>query len=49
LARDEIENEPPLGLIGQLAAPFIIVPRFKRMFEYRHCVTRKKLNQVTNL
>ena len=39
--RDEIEYEPPLGLIGQFAAPFVIVPRLKRLFEYRHCVTRE--------
>ena len=38
--RDEIEYEPPLGFIGQLAAPFVIVPRLKRVFEYRHSVTR---------
>lgn len=39
--RDEIEYEPPLGFIGQLAAPFIIVPRLKKVFEYRHRVTRE--------
>lgn len=39
--RDEIEYEPPLGFIGQLAAPLVIVPRLERLFEYRHCVTRE--------
>src|SRR5829696_5970994 len=39
--RDEIEYEPPLGFIGQLAAPFIIVPRLEQLFEYRHCITRE--------
>ncbi len=39
--RDEIEYEPPLGFIGQLAVPFIIVPRLERVFEYRHRVTRR--------
>ena len=39
--RDEIEYEPPLGFIGQLAAPFIIVPRLEKVFEYRHRVTRE--------
>jgi ligand-binding SRPBCC domain-containing protein len=39
--RDEIEYEPPLGLLGQLAAPLIIVPRLEKLFEYRHRVTRE--------
>ena len=39
--RDEIEYEPPLGFIGNLAAPFFIVPRLKKVFEYRHRVTRE--------
>jgi ligand-binding SRPBCC domain-containing protein len=40
LLRDEIEYEPPLGLAGKLAAPFLVTPRLKRLFEYRHAVTR---------
>jgi len=39
--RDEIEYEPPLGFIGQLAASFMIVPRLEKVFEYRHRVTRE--------
>jgi ligand-binding SRPBCC domain-containing protein len=39
--RDEIEYEPPFGLIGQLAAPLIIVPRLEKLFEHRHRVTRE--------
>jgi len=39
--RDEIEYEAPLGFIGQLAAPFIIVPRLEKLFDYRHRVTRE--------
>ena len=39
--RDEIEYEAPLAFLGQLAAPFVIVPRLKRLFEYRHHVTRE--------
>jgi ligand-binding SRPBCC domain-containing protein len=39
--RDEIEYEPPLAFIGQLAAPFVIVPRLEQLFEYRHRVTRE--------
>jgi len=39
--RDEIEYEAPLGFIGQLAAPIVIVPRLERLFEYRHRITRE--------
>ncbi len=37
---DEIEFEPPLWIFGQIAAPFVIVPKLERMFEYRHRVTK---------
>ncbi|MDT7602640.1 MAG: hypothetical protein QOF61_637 [Acidobacteriota bacterium] len=40
LLRDEIEYEPPLGIIGKLAEPFLIRPRLKKTFDYRHAVTR---------
>ena len=39
--RDEIEYEPPLWIMGALAAPLLIVPKLEKMFEYRHEVTRK--------
>ena len=39
--RDEIEYEAPFSFVGQLAAPFVIVPRLERLFEYRHRVTRE--------
>jgi ligand-binding SRPBCC domain-containing protein len=38
--RDEIEYEPPLGFAGRLGAPLLVVPRLKRLFDYRHQVTR---------
>lgn len=38
--RDEIEYEPPFSIFGQLAAPFLIIPRLQKMFDYRHAVTR---------
>jgi ligand-binding SRPBCC domain-containing protein len=41
LLRDEIEYEPPLGLLGRWGAPLLIVPRLQRLFDYRHEVTRK--------
>ena len=39
--RDEIEYEPPLGPLGRLAAPLLIEPRLRRLFAYRHQVTRE--------
>jgi ligand-binding SRPBCC domain-containing protein len=39
--RDEIDYEPPLRFLGRLAAPVIIEPRLRRMFDYRHKVTRE--------
>ncbi len=39
--RDEIELEPPLGLMGRLAAPLAIKPRLEKLFNYRHDVTRR--------
>ena len=44
--RDEIEYEPPFGFIGQLAGRFIIVPRLKKVFEYRHRVTREWCERI---
>lgn len=41
ILRDEIEFEPPLGFLGKLAAPFAVLPKLEKMFEYRHAVTRK--------
>jgi hypothetical protein len=39
--RDEVEYEPPLGSLGRLAAPLFIEPRLRRLFDYRHEVTRR--------
>lgn len=41
--RDEIEYEAPLGPLGRMVAPLAIVPRLRRMFEYRHAVTRREV------
>ena len=38
---DEIEYEPPLGFLGRVAAPLVIIPRLERLFDFRHEVTRK--------
>lgn len=39
--RDEIDLEPPMSFIGDLAVPLFISPRIKKMFDYRHQVTRE--------
>ena len=43
--RDEVEFEPPLGPVGRLAAPLLITPRLRRLFAYRHRVTREWCEQ----
>ena len=40
---DAITYQPPLGFLGRLAAPLAIEPRLRKMFEYRHRVTREAL------
>lgn len=39
--RDDIEFEPPMWILGVLAAPFAIVPKLEKMFDYRHRITRE--------
>lgn len=52
--RDEITYEPPLGWLGRGLAPWLIEPRLRRLFDYRHSVTRRwcerdeTLNQGTH-
>jgi ligand-binding SRPBCC domain-containing protein len=41
ILRDEIEFEPPMWFLGQIAAPFAILPKLEKMFAYRHEVTRQ--------
>ena|ERR1700712_2795975 len=41
--RDEIDFEPPLGLLGRLAAPVAVIPRLRRMFDYRHEITQREV------
>lgn len=40
ILRDEIDYEPPLGFFGRAAAPFLIEPRLRKLFGFRHDVTR---------
>lgn len=39
--RDDIEYEPPLRFLGRLAAPLLVERRLRRLFDYRHAVTKK--------
>ncbi|MDQ3685494.1 MAG: SRPBCC family protein [Acidobacteriota bacterium] len=39
--RDEVEYEPPLGVLGRMMSPLLVAPRLRRMFDYRHAVTRE--------
>lgn len=41
ILRDEIEYEPPFSIFGSIAAPLLIEPKLKKMFDHRHEVTRK--------
>jgi ligand-binding SRPBCC domain-containing protein len=41
ILRDEIDYEPPLGLLGRAAVPFLIEPRLRKLFDFRHEVTRR--------
>lgn len=40
MLRDEVEYEPPLGVLGRALAPLLVERRLRRLFEYRHEVTR---------
>jgi ligand-binding SRPBCC domain-containing protein len=38
---DTIELEPPFGILGRAFAPLLILPRLRKLFAYRHEVTRQ--------
>ncbi|MGH1341405.1 MAG: SRPBCC family protein [Nannocystales bacterium] len=40
---DAITYAPPLGVLGRMAAPWVVVPRLRKMFEHRHRVTANAL------
>lgn len=41
ILRDEIEFEPPLGVLGRIAGPLFILPKLEKLFIFRHEITRK--------
>ncbi|HEV7425613.1 MAG TPA: SRPBCC family protein [Thermoanaerobaculia bacterium] len=40
---DDIEYTPPLGVLGRIADPLAIKPRLRKIFAFRHRVTREWL------
>lgn len=45
ILRDEIDYEPPLGVVGRVFAPLLIDRRLRKLFDYRHQVTREWCEQ----
>ena len=41
ILRDEIDYEPPLGLLGRALAPLLVQRRLQKLFDYRHEITRR--------
>ena len=41
ILRDEVDYEPPMGLLGRLFGDATIRHKLQRMFDYRHEVTRR--------
>lgn len=41
LLRDQIDYQPPLGFLGRAFAPFVVERRLRKLFDYRHEVTRQ--------
>jgi hypothetical protein len=41
LLRDEVDYDPPFGVLGRLLAGPFIQPKLQKMFDYRHQVTQR--------
>ena len=41
LLRDEVEFEPPLGIVGRLLAGRLLESKLRTLFDYRHETTRR--------
>jgi ligand-binding SRPBCC domain-containing protein len=41
ILRDEVEYQPPLGIVGRLFGGWLIRKKLERMFTYRHDTTRR--------
>jgi ligand-binding SRPBCC domain-containing protein len=44
ILRDQVDYEPPLGFLGRAFAPLLIEPRLRKLFDYRHEVTKRVLS-----
>jgi ligand-binding SRPBCC domain-containing protein len=40
LLRDEVDYEPPMGMVGRLLAGNLLESKLQKMFDYRHEITR---------
>lgn len=43
---DRIDFSPPLGALGEPFVPFLVTPRLRALFDYRHRITRDDLTAV---
>ena len=41
ILRDEIEYQPPFGVLGEIAMKYAMISKIEKMFDYRHEVTKK--------
>jgi ligand-binding SRPBCC domain-containing protein len=41
LLRDEVDYDPPLGILGRLLAGPMVKAKLEKMFQYRHEITRQ--------
>ncbi len=41
LLRDQIDYQPPLGFLGRAVAPLVVERRLRKLFDYRHEITRQ--------
>ncbi len=48
ILRDEVEYEPPLGILGKLLGASFIRHKLERMFDFRHDATRRYLETNGN-
>lgn len=47
--RDEIDYVPPFWFFGRAVAPFLIEPRLRKLFDYRHRITAEWCESAADL
>ncbi len=45
ILEDRIEYALPFGVLGDLAARLIVAPKLRRLFDFRHAVTRRAFGE----